>query len=68
MGLVAVVLVWRTITMVPRVKPTAIKLNRDELLELFGEVEPESRAGEPVGVPQAVAAEAAGAERPGGGR
>jgi cell division protease FtsH len=31
-------------------------LNRDELLELFGDVEPESRASEAVGVPQVVAA------------
>ena len=43
-------------------------LNRDELLELFGDVAPESRAGVAVGVPQVVAAEAGGDERPGGGR
>ena len=31
-------------------------LNREELLELFGDVAPESRAAEAVGVPQVVAA------------
>jgi cell division protease FtsH len=32
-------------------------LGREELLELFGDVQPESRAAEAVGVPQVVAAE-----------
>ena len=32
-------------------------LDREELLELFGDVEPESRAAEAVGVPQIVAAD-----------
>jgi cell division protease FtsH len=42
-------------------------LNREELLELFGDVEPESRAAEAVGVPQVVAAEVA-ADEPSAGR
>ena len=33
-------------------------LNREELLALFGDVQPESRAAEAVGVPQVVAARA----------
>jgi cell division protease FtsH len=39
-------------------------LGREELLELFGDVQPESRAAEAVGVPQVVAAEAGAGQPP----
>jgi len=39
-------------------------LGRDELLELFGDVQPESRAGEAVGVPQVVAADPGAVQPP----
>jgi cell division protease FtsH len=39
-------------------------LGREELLELFGDVQPESRAGEAVGVPQVVAVETGDGQPP----